>query len=158
MQVTSNTSYGALAPLKAQAQSTANNTSTSSSTSASTTTSADSIGTYDFTDMTPNQMKSAVQALANSGKIDSTQAIRMQMMGMPLGTLVDGKFQPLTPAQRQSFANTPVNYIQLFQGNMAFLQQQGLVNDPKSGYHDDQTILAAMQQAQGSVSSVNITA
>jgi len=158
MQVTSNTSYGVVAPLKAQAQSTTNNTSTSSSTGVNTTTSADSVGTYDFTDMTPNQMKSAVQALASSGKIDSTQAIRMQMMGMPLGTMVDGKFQPLTAAQRESYANTPVNYMQLFQGNMAFLQQQGLANDPKSGYRDDQAILAAMQQAQGSVSSVNITA
>ena len=156
MQVTSSTSYAALLQPKAQASFTTNSTSAASSSASAAT--SNSIGTFDFTSMTPNQMQSAAQALAGSGKIDSTQAIRLQMIGMPLGTMVDGKFQPLTAAQRESFANTPVNYMLLVQSNMAFLQQHGEASDPKSGYGDDQAILAAMQQAQGSVSSVNITA
>lgn len=157
MQVTSSTNYPALVPQKAQSSPFSPVTSTSD-TSPSSSTSAGGIGTYDFTNMTPNQMKSAAQALAASGKINSTDAIRMQLMGMPLGTMVDGKFQPLTAAQRDSFANTPVNYMQLVQGNMTFLQQNGMASDPKSGYASDQDILSAMQSAQGSVSSVNITA
>jgi len=96
--------------------------------------------------------------LSASGKIDSKQGIRMELIGMPLGKLVNGKFQPLTSAERDSYANTPVNYMQLIQSNMTFLQQNGLAGDPKSGYADDQAILSAMQGAQGSVSSVNITA
>jgi|HubBroStandDraft_6_1064221.scaffolds.fasta_scaffold206193_2 hypothetical protein len=159
MQVPSRTSYAALIQPRPQTTSSfsASGTSAASAT-ASSTASANSVGTYDFTNMTPNQMKSAAQALYGSGKIDSKQAIRMQLMGMPLGTMVNGQFEPLTAAQRESFANTPVNYMQLFQGNMAFLQQNGMASDPKSGYDDDQTILTAMQSAQGQTSSVNITA
>jgi hypothetical protein len=159
MQVASSTSYTAMMQLtKAQPPIDSATSTTSGAASASTSTPANSIGAYDFTDMTPNQMQSAAQALASSGKIDSTQAIRLQFMGMPLGTMVDGKFQPLTAAQRDSFANTPVNYVQVVQSNMAFLQQNGEANDPKAGYADDQAILAAMQQTQGAVSSVDITA
>ena len=158
MQVTSSTSYVAMMQsVKAQPPINSAN-SIASAANASTTAPANNIGTYDFTNMTPNQMESAAQALAKSGKIDSTQAIRMQMMGMPLGTMVNGTFQPLTAAQRESYGNTPVNYVQVFQSNMAFLQQNGEAGDPKSGYADDQAILAAMQQAQGTVSSVNVTA
>ena len=157
MQITSSTSYAALIQPRAQPPINAMTDNTSAA-SASRTTSANSVGTYDFTNMTPNQMKSAAQALYGSGKIDSKQAIRMQLMGMPLGTMVNGQFEPLTAAQRESFANTPVNYMQLFQGNMAFLQQNGMASDPKSGCADDQAILTAMQSAQGQTSSVNITA
>jgi hypothetical protein len=155
MQVSSTSVYPFLAHQKPQAISPLGTTSTASS---SQSTPANSIGTFDFTNMTPNQMKSASQALAASGKISSTDAIRMQLFGMPLGKMVDGKFQPLTSAERDSYANTPVNYMQLFQSNMAFLQQNGMASDPKSGYASDQAILSAMQGAQGSVSSVNISA
>jgi hypothetical protein len=164
MHITSSTSYAALIQPKALApiNATTDNTSTaaaSATTSAnSTIPSANSVGTYDFTNMTPNQMQSAAQALYDSGKIDSTQAIRLQLMGMPLGTMQDGQFKPLTAAQRESYGNTPVNYMQLIQSNMVFLQQNGEAGDPKSGYADDQAILGAMQQAQGSVSRVDITA
>src|ERR1700753_2343098 len=158
MQVTSSTSYVAMMQsVKAQPPINSAN-SIASTANASTTAPANNIGTYDFTNMTPNQMESAAQALAKSGKIDSTQAIRMQMMGMPLGTMVNGTFQPLTAAQRESYGNTPVNYVQVFQSNMAFLQQNGEAGDPKPGYAADQAILEAMQQAQGTVSSVNVTA
>ena len=133
------------------------NTVCSYSGSASSATSNDGIGIYDFTDMTPNQMKSAARALAASGKINAMQAFKMKTAGIPLGTLVDGKFEPLTAAQQESFANSPVDYIQLFQSNMAFLQQQGLANDPKSGYADDQAILTAMTGAQGNANRVDIS-
>ena len=97
-------------------------------------------------------MASAAQALVASGKITSSQGILMRLSGMPLGTLDNGKFEPLTAAQKQSYGNTPVNYIQLFQNNMEGLPQ----SDPN--YANDQAILSAMEGAQGSVSSVNITA
>jgi hypothetical protein len=163
MQILSNTNLTALFQSKAQSpissQSAINSAPNSASTaSASTTTSANSIGTYDFTNMTPDQMNSAVQTLYNSGKITSSQGIMMKLMGMPLGNLEDGKFVPLTAAQKESYGNTPVNYMQIVQSNMQALQQSGEANDPKSMYADDQAILNAMQQAQGSVSSVNITA
>ena len=108
--------------------------------------------------MTPNQMKSAVQTLAARGQITGLQAMKMQLAGIPLGTLVNGQFEPLTAAQQESFANAPVNYMKLFQSNMTFLQQNRTASDPKSGYADDQAILSAMQSAQGGISSVNITA
>ncbi len=158
MQVTSSTSYAAMMQAMKASPSINSANSITSAANASTTAAANSIGTYDFTDMTPNQMESAAQALAKSGKIDSTRAIRMQMIAMPLGTMVNGTFQPLTAAQRESYGNTPVNYVQVFRSNMAFLQQNGEAGDPKSGYADDQAILAVMQQAQGTVSSVDVTA
>jgi hypothetical protein len=157
MQITSSTSYAALIQSRAQTPINAT-TDNTSATGASATTSANSVGTYDFTNMTPNQMQSAAQALVKSGKITSSQGIFMQLMGKPLGTMDDGQFKPLTAAQQASFDNTPVNYMQIVQGNMQALQQSGEANDPKSMYADDQAILSAMQQAQGSVSSVNITA
>jgi hypothetical protein len=155
MQISSSTLYPFQTQQKPAAISPLPSTSSSS---ASQSALANGIGTYDFTNMTPNQMQAASQALAASGKISSTDAIRMQLFGMPLGKLVDGKFQPLTQAERDSYANTPVNYMQLFQSNMAFLQQNGMASDPKAGYASDQAILSAMQGAQGTVSSVNITA
>jgi hypothetical protein len=153
MQVTSTTNYPTLMLQKASSTAfspTTNTPATSSSTSG--------VGTFDFTDMTPNQMKSAVQTLAARGQITGLQAMKMQLAGIPLGTLVNGQFEPLTAAQQESFANAPVNYMQLFQSNMTFLQQNGMASDPKSGYADDQAILSAMQSAQGGISSVNITA
>ena len=156
MQVTSATNYAAL--LTQQKMPSTSFTPVTNTNPASSSASTNSVGTFDFTDMTPNQMKSTAQSLSASGKIDSKQAMRLQLMGMPLGKMVDGKFQPLTSAERDSYANTPVNYMQLIQSNMTFLQQNGMAGDPKSGYADDQTILSAMRGAQGSVSSVNITA
>jgi hypothetical protein len=157
MHITSSTSYAALIQSRAQTPINATTDSTST-TAASATTSANSVGTFDFTNMTPDQMQSAAQALVKSGKITSSQGVMMQLMGKPLGTMDDGQFRLLTPAQQQSFDNTPVNYMQIVQGNMAALRQSGEASDPKSMYADDQAILSAMQQLQGSVSSVNITA
>jgi len=112
------------------------------------------VGAVDFTSMTPNQMKTAAQALVASGKIDSNEGIRMELAGMPLGTLVNGQFSPLTAAQQASYADTPVNYVQLFQGNLARERQDGYAAAAAA----DQTILNAMQGAEGGVSGVDIKA
>ena len=167
MQITSSTSYAALIQSRAQApiNATTDNMSATSTTTASaattasgTTTSANSVGTYDFTNMTPDQMQTAVQGMVSSGKLTSSQGIMLKLMGMPLGNLEDGKFVPLTAAQKESYGNTPVNYMQIVQSNMSALQQSGEAGDPKSMFADDQAMLSAMQQTQGTVSSVNITA
>lgn len=156
MQINSTTSSYAIqaqAQVQAQVQAqTAPATTGNPYTTSPSASSAGSVSTNDFTHMTPNQMKSAVQGLVGSGKITSSQGILMQLAGMPLGNDVNGRFEPLTAAQRQAAANTPVNYMQLFQSNMS-AQSPG-----SRAYSDDQSILAAMQSAQGSVSSVDVTA
>jgi hypothetical protein len=153
MQINSTTSsYAAQALTQAPSATQASQPASNPYASTTNASSSGSVSTYDFTSMTPNQMKSAVQSLAGSGQITSSQAIQMQLAGMPLGTDVNGQFEPLTAAQQQAAANTPVNYMQLFQNNMSALQPGS------SGYDDDQSILAAMSSAQGGVSSVDVTA
>ncbi|TCR83894.1 hypothetical protein [Rhizobium sp. BK376] len=110
---------------------------------------ASSGDTYDFTDMTPSQVQTAAENLFQSGDIDLTQAFKLQTIGLPLGTMgPDGTVVPLSSAQRADYSNTPMNYIQLTQGAVDSIVQQGQAGDPRSGYQNWQSLLSTLQNMQ----------
>jgi hypothetical protein len=111
---------------------------------------AASSGAYDFTSMTPNQMQGAAEDLYDSGAIDLTQLFKLQTAGMPLGKQgPDGSLVPLSSAQKASYANAPVDYIQTAKDAMSYIEQQGRSTDPTSGYDQWQGILSALETNQG---------
>ena len=104
----------------------------------------------DLTNMTPNQMQGVAKDLWKSGKIDLTQLLMLQTAGMPLGKVgPQGEFVHLTDAERQAFGSQPVNYFEITQGAMDYLQQSGRANDPTSGYESWQGIQSALEQLSG---------
>ncbi len=114
---------------------------------------------FDFTSMTPNQMKGAANALYKSGQIDLTQVFMLENAGRPLGkTGANGEFIPLSATEREATGNTPVNYIRTAKDAMNYLEQTGQAADPKSGYAQWQGILDTLQTMQGARTGVNILA
>ena len=130
-----------------------------SAATASTGQSSNTVSTYDFTDMTPNEMQGVASNLYASGQIDSTQLLHLQLMGVPVGKMgPNGTFVPLTDAERSSYMSQPYNYIQGLQGIVDNLQQTGYASDPKSGYEGWKNMLATLQKLQGTTSGVDIAA
>ena len=103
-----------------------------------------------YTSMTPAQMKGVAQDLYNSGKIDLDQLFKLQNAGVLGKQGPNGEFIPLSAAEKARFDNTPVNYIQLAQGAMKYIEQTGAAADPKSGYADWQDILETLQNPASS--------
>ncbi|WP_204311519.1 hypothetical protein, partial [Stenotrophomonas maltophilia] len=70
------------------------------------------MSSYDFTNMTKNQMVEASGQLQSGGVIDLSQAGMLQMAG-PLGKVgPNGEFVPFTAAEREALGRQPMNYIQ----------------------------------------------
>ena len=90
---------------------------------------------FDFTEMTPKQMKGIANEMFKQGKIDLDQLFQLETAGIPLGKQgPHGEFVQLTPAEREGFMSQPLNYIQNTADRISFLDQSGYANDPKSGY------------------------
>jgi hypothetical protein len=90
---------------------------------------------FDFTHMTPKQMKGIANEMFKQGKIDLDQLFQLETAGIPLGKQgPHGEFVQLTPAEREGFMSQPLNYIQNTADRISFLDQSGYANDPKSGY------------------------
>jgi hypothetical protein len=120
-------------------------TPTLTSTDAHSSSSASSVG-FDFTNMTPNQMKGAADTLYKSGQIDLTQVFMLENAGRPLGKAgPNGEFIPLSASERQATGNTPMNYIQTAKIAISNLEQSGEASNPKSGYQQWTSILATLQ-------------
>ncbi|MBN8945035.1 MAG: hypothetical protein J0H01_36370 [Rhizobiales bacterium] len=116
------------------------------------------VSSYDFTNMTKNQMVEASRQLQSGGVIDLTQAGMLQMAG-PLGKVGrNGEFVPFTAAEREALGNQPMNYIQTAQEAIAGIESRGEAGNPKSGYADWKQILAVLQSRQGTPSGVDIKA
>jgi len=116
----------------------------------------DGVSAYDFTKMTSSKMQDVAQNLFESGKIDLTQLFMLQNVGVPLGKAgPNGELIQLSSAERASFGNTPVNYIQTTKDVMSMLEQTGNASKPESGYEQWKGILATLQNLQGTTSGVN---
>jgi hypothetical protein len=113
------------------------------------------VSTYDFTNLTPNQLQSIIPGLVKSGKIDTQQAIQLSLVGQ-FGP--NGEFLPLSGAEKAGSSNEPVNYIQNIHSQLAYLQQSGYASNPQYGYAALQTLGTTLQNLQGTRSGVNVTA
>lgn len=101
---------------------------------------------FDFTEMTPKQMKGIANELFKQGKIDLDQLFQLETAGIPLGKLgAHGEFVELTAAERDGFMNQPMNYIQYTSDRISFLEQSGYSNDPKSGYDMLKSLLGQLK-------------
>ena len=102
----------------------------------------------DFTQMTPREMKDFAKQLFDAGEIDLTQLFMLQTAGVPLGKLgANGEFVPLSNDETNAFQNQPVNYFEVAQGAMEYIEQSGKANDPTSGYANWKGIVEALQRA-----------
>ncbi len=101
---------------------------------------------FDFTEMTPKQMKEIANDLFKQGKIDLDQLFQLETAGIPLGKLgAHGEFVELTAAERDGFMNQPMNYIQYTSERISCLEQSGYSNDPKSGYDMLKSLLGQLK-------------
>lgn len=116
-----------------------------------------SIRVNDFTSMTSNQMKSVAKGLFDTGKIGLTQLFQLENAGIPLGKAgPNGEFIALSPEERESFRNTPMNYMDLIKDAMSGIEAQGKAADLTSGYQSWKDLLSVLQDNQGSVSGVDV--
>jgi hypothetical protein len=101
---------------------------------------------FDFTNMTPRQMKGVANELFKQGKIDIDQLFQLETAGVPLGKQgAHGEFVELTSAEKESYMNKPVNYIKHTADCINFLEQTGYANDPKSGYEMMRNLLGKLK-------------
>ena len=106
----------------------------------------------DFTHMTPSEMQGVAKKLFDAGEIDLTQLFMLQNAGVPLGKLgASGEFVSLSEDEQNVFRNEPVNYFQVAQGAMEFIEYSGKTNDPTSGYANWKGLVEALQRATGGV-------
>jgi hypothetical protein len=126
-------------------------------TTAETSSSGANIRTNDFTSMTANQMKSIAKGLFDTGKIGLTQLFQLENAGIPLGKAgPNGEFVPYSPDERESFRNTPMNYMDIIKDAIAGIESQGKAADLTSGYQNWKDLLGVLQDNQGSVSGVDV--
>jgi hypothetical protein len=117
------------------------------------------VSTYDFTNLTPNQLQSVTSGLVKSGKLSEQQALQLSFVSATLGNLgPNGQFLQLSGAKSAAYSNQPVNYIQTINNQLAYLQQSGEASNPEYGYAALQTLGATLQALQGTTSGVNLTA
>ena len=141
-----------------QANSAAANASSANDSVDATSGSGGGLSTYDFTNVTPNQLKDIGDSLFKSGQINSKQWVQMGISSASalLGKIdANGHVTMRSTAEAAQYLNTPVNYIKNLQDNLAYLQQSGHAND--TNYADEQKLLSTLQGLQGQTSSVNIT-
>lgn len=125
----------------------------------SSSTSSNAVKSSDFTSMTPKEMKGLADQLWREGKIDLTENLMLQTMGIPLGKLgPDGKYQSLSEAETMQFQNTPINYFEVGRGAIDFLEHSGKANDPQYGYDRWKNFLSVLDELQGSTSGIDLTA
>ncbi len=113
--------------------------------------------THDFTRMTANQMKSVAKALFDTGKIGLTQLSQLENVGIPLGKAgPNGEFVALSPEDRESFRNTPMNYMDVIKDMIADIERQGKAADVASSYQSWKDLLGVLQDNQGIVSGIDV--
>lgn len=106
---------------------------------------------YDFTQMTPQQMREAANDLYTNGTIDFDAMAGLQMIG-PLGKAgPNGEFIPFTSAERQQIDNTPINYLSAITDRLSSIERMGRTQDPTSGYDMWSTLSEVLNKSQNSV-------
>lgn len=120
--------------------------------------STDAVKNYDFKSMTPKQMRGLADQLWREGKIDLTENLMLQRMGIPLGKLgSNGEFIPLSGVELADYENKPINYIDVGGDAMKFLEQSGKADNPQYGYDRWKNILSVLDELQGTTSGLDLT-
>ncbi|MDO8811589.1 MAG: hypothetical protein Q7J38_06130 [Gallionella sp.] len=112
--------------------------------------SSSSSGSYDFTNMTPNQMRDVAQDLFNSGKISSQQNLMLLTTSFVGRFPATKEYTPPTDAEIAHHNNTPMNYVQCSKDRISYLESAGLTSDPQYGYESWKGLLAFMQNTTSS--------
>lgn len=150
MLVQSSTSSPALGALASMAPSAPDGQDTSGDMAAAGT--ASRVARYDFSNMTPAQMRDAVNRMIRSGELDlhDTGSL-LSVMAPPSARLkVDGT--KVSAAEGERIDNTPVDAFAKLREGIAGARWR---NDSASEAALSQT-LAALQRVQGTISSVDI--
>lgn len=108
-------------------------------------TSSSSSGSYDFTNMTPNQIRKLSQELFESGKINSQQSLSLMTIGFVGRFPATKDYTPPTDADIARINNTPINCVQYCKDRISFLESAGDTVDPQYGYESWKGLLAFMQ-------------
>lgn len=104
---------------------------------------------FDFSNMTPKEMKGVANEMFKQGKIDIDQLFQLETAGIPLGKLgAKGEFIALTPAEREGYMSKPYNYVKYTADRISFLEQTGYANDSKSGYEMLKSLLGKLKGSQ----------
>lgn len=120
---------------------------------------AGEVKNYDFKSMTPKQMRGLADQLWREGKIDITENLMLQRMGIPLGKLgSNGEFIPLSGVELAGYENKPINYFEVGGDAMKFLEQSGKADNPQYGYDRWKNILNVLDELQGTPSGIDLTA
>jgi hypothetical protein len=107
--------------------------------------SSSSSGSYDFTNMTPNQIRKLSQELFESGKINSQQSLSLMTIGFVGRFPATKDYTPPTDADIARINNTPINCVQYCKDRISFLESVGQTADPQYGYESWKGLLAFMQ-------------
>lgn len=103
----------------------------------------------DFTHMTSNQMQGVADELWKAGKIDLTQLRVLQTAGVPIGKMgAKGELIRFSDSEKANFTSRPLNYIQISEDRIDYLEKTGLASDPTSGYNMWKEILSTLQSLQ----------
>lgn len=116
------------------------------------------VSSYDFTNMTRNEMKDFTQKLYKSGQMSFDELSILQLAG-PLGKVgANGEFVPFTDAERAQIDKQPMDYMRMANDAISGIESRGAASDPKSGYQTWQSVRSLLQSWQGQASAVNLTA
>jgi len=154
MQVQSSTSSPTLAMLASVTRSASEEQDTSGTQAATGSGTASGTNRYDFSNMTPAQMRDAVNRMIRSGELslDETGSL-LSIMAPPSARLkVDGT--TVSKAEGEQIDNTPVDAFAKLRDGIAGARWR---NDSAAEAALSRT-LAALQRVQGTVSSVDILA
>ncbi len=115
------------------------------------------VRTHDFSHITSHQMKSVAKGLFDTGKIGLSHLFLLDNTELPLGKPgPNGEFVAYTPEERESFRNTPMNYMDIIKDVIGALERQGKAADPTSGYQSWRELLGALEDSQGAVSGIDV--
>lgn len=107
-------------------------------------------GSYDFSHMTPSEMRDLSGDLYDSGDLDLTQVLQLQLSGRPLGKIgPDGALLPLSNAESSAYDSTSQDFIGIANNALDQIESQGRAEDPTSGYQSWQSILSVLNNLQG---------
>ncbi|GAA3109656.1 hypothetical protein GCM10010520_62700 [Rhizobium viscosum] len=106
-------------------------------------------GSYDFSHMTPAEMRELSGDLYDSGELDLAQVLQLQLSGRPFGKIgPDGTLLPLSDAESSAYDSTSQDFIGIANNEMDQIESQGRAGDPTSGYQSWQSILSVLNGLQ----------
>jgi hypothetical protein len=106
-------------------------------------------GSYDFTRMTPAEMRDLTGDLYDSGDLDLAQVLQLQLSGVPLGKVgPNGTLIPFSDAEKSAYDNTSRDFLGIASNAVDKIETQGRASDPTSGYQSWQGILSVLNSLQ----------